>query len=581
MKRKLEETDDGFFEKPTKMLPTVPGNYNCREVDSPPGQIGRPVLASTPQGVTFVGTRTTMPGIPASTLQTNSAAENELRHVIDNFVNVYEQLDKNDDPDVKPNYSYSELAYIAMLRSPNFCLPIGQIYSYIQTRFKFFRNSTRKHWKNAVRHSLAKTMCFSKIPVGRGASNKEKLARSTYLWCILPNSIACFARGDYRASIDRETGTNTLRSAYFRMNSEPFWNAIGDYISNKMAHFRRTLEESITPGHIFESQICSFPWKQENSHDENQQPMLRYQDVKNQPRIPVSKHQRNCGLTSNASTPVYLVTQASEMVLPPSQAQISPPSTHAQISHHTQMYHMQTRSSSPALHVRKDQSPNVSTFDHRNTAPNFRDPWLPGMTSSSPESSFICPDLDRGTPPYTSFECTDSGYVDSSVNDNSGNFLNSCAEQNYNRYLTSPPANVPSRDHHFSDNNGEYDFNQFDLSPFSLSDFSDLNETNAHPGFTSDKIRRRSLMSPPSHPIGQPMFISTPLANQTKSSAFECVRRPLLNQVSPPTQCRYMYQPGPQAQSHEHRSTPTPPIMYVNEDGMFSTPLIPHWASYC
>jgi hypothetical protein len=71
------------------------------------------------------------------------------------------------------------------------------------------------------------------------------------------------------------------------------------------------------------------------------------------------------------------------------------------------------------------------------------------------------------------------------------------------------------------------------------------------------------------------------LANQTKSSAFECVRRPLLNQVSPPTQCRFMYQPGPQTQSHEHRSTPTPPVMYVNEDGMFSTPLIPHWASYC
>lgn len=60
----------------------------------------------------------------------NQSAEAELRHVIDNFVGIYEQLDKNDDIDVKPNYSYTELAYLAMLRSQNFCLPIAEIYRF-------------------------------------------------------------------------------------------------------------------------------------------------------------------------------------------------------------------------------------------------------------------------------------------------------------------------------------------------------------------------------------------------------------------------------------------------------------------
>lgn len=105
------------------------------------------------------------PGLPLKGPGSSNAGEAdiELRRVMDNFVNIYEQLGKCNGPNVKPNYSYTELAYLAMLRSPNFCLPITEIYRYIQSRFTFFKNSTRKHWKNAVRHSLAKTLCFTKI----------------------------------------------------------------------------------------------------------------------------------------------------------------------------------------------------------------------------------------------------------------------------------------------------------------------------------------------------------------------------------------------------------------------------------
>ena len=47
------------------------------------------------------------------------------RRVIDTFVKVYEQ---DPEPGKKPLYSYSELSFLALLRSPSFCLPVTEIY---------------------------------------------------------------------------------------------------------------------------------------------------------------------------------------------------------------------------------------------------------------------------------------------------------------------------------------------------------------------------------------------------------------------------------------------------------------------
>lgn len=140
MKRNNSDPDlETLQVKKCKLLDSVMSN-SANNLAPPPGP--------SPQG----------PGLSAV-----GEADIELRRVVDNFVNIYEQLGKCNGPNVKPNYSYTELAYLAMLRSPNFCLPITEIYRYIQSRFAFFKNSTRKHWKNAVRHSLAKTLCFTKI----------------------------------------------------------------------------------------------------------------------------------------------------------------------------------------------------------------------------------------------------------------------------------------------------------------------------------------------------------------------------------------------------------------------------------
>ncbi|OWF50056.1 forkhead box protein A1-A-like [Mizuhopecten yessoensis] len=193
--------------------------------------------------------------LPASLQQ----VEADLRKVMDDFVQVYERLDTGDDPTKKPNYSYTELVYLAILRSPNFCLPITEIYKYIRSRFTFFRDSHRTHWKNAVRHSLSKTKCFTKIAVGKRHGVPGLPNRSSFLWCILPNSIVSFARGDYRPSVDKESGMNTLRWGYYKVNAGQFWSQVAVYLEKKFESFRTMVSNSSDPRQIVKFQICSLP----------------------------------------------------------------------------------------------------------------------------------------------------------------------------------------------------------------------------------------------------------------------------------------------------------------------------------
>ena len=197
--------------------------------------------------------------------------ESELRKVMDDFVKVYERLDLSDDATCKPNYSYTELVYLAILRSPNFCLPITEIYRYIKSRFSFFRQaSSKSHWKNAVRHSLSKTKCFTKIGVARGSRYSANSNRAMFLWCILPSSIVSFARGDYRPSVDKESGTNTLRWGYYRVNAGQFWNQVAVYLQAKFDCFERSMTNCTNTKEVVNAQKCDIP--DEDTKDPKDQP---------------------------------------------------------------------------------------------------------------------------------------------------------------------------------------------------------------------------------------------------------------------------------------------------------------------
>lgn len=139
MKRKFAAGDGASLGNPAKFILTgIAGDMFQNSYGSP--RIGKPMSASTPvaetgsRRQTHVTSNTAGIGVfrthHSPSPSAMDAAEVELRRVIDNFVNVYEQLDRSDSTSAKPNYSYTELAFLAMLRAPNFCLPITEIYRY-------------------------------------------------------------------------------------------------------------------------------------------------------------------------------------------------------------------------------------------------------------------------------------------------------------------------------------------------------------------------------------------------------------------------------------------------------------------
>ncbi|EHA98527.1 Forkhead box protein N2 [Heterocephalus glaber] len=70
----------------------------------------------------------------------------------------------------KPPYSFSLLIYMAIEHSPNKCLPVKEIYSWILDRFPYFATAPTG-WKNSVRHNLSLNKCFQKVERSHGKVN--------------------------------------------------------------------------------------------------------------------------------------------------------------------------------------------------------------------------------------------------------------------------------------------------------------------------------------------------------------------------------------------------------------------------
>ena len=64
-----------------------------------------------------------------------------------------------------------------------------------------------------------------------------------------------FYTGDYRPNVDRESGTNTLRWGFYRVNAGEFWDEVATALENKMAAFRESIKTVASPSEIFQSQV--------------------------------------------------------------------------------------------------------------------------------------------------------------------------------------------------------------------------------------------------------------------------------------------------------------------------------------
>ncbi|XP_071094364.1 uncharacterized protein [Haliotis cracherodii] len=170
----------------------------------------------------------------------------DLRNVMTKFLAVYEKLGGTTLPDEKPNYSYTEMIFLAILDAPNFCLTAPEIYKHIQKKFLYFRNDTKAHWRNAVRHSLSKTKCFMKINVGKKTSATS--FRPTFLWSIHPQSLTSFVRGDYRThKADKYRSDDMLLRAFHEDNTEAYWDKVVDSLQVKIQNFQICLGMASDP----------------------------------------------------------------------------------------------------------------------------------------------------------------------------------------------------------------------------------------------------------------------------------------------------------------------------------------------
>jgi forkhead box protein N len=83
----------------------------------------------------------------------------------------------------KPQLSFACMIFMAIESSPTKMLPVREIYSWIMSRFPFYK-SAPSGWRNSIRHNLSLNKCFCKV-------EKSKLPRGTFMpkgsyWMVDP-----------------------------------------------------------------------------------------------------------------------------------------------------------------------------------------------------------------------------------------------------------------------------------------------------------------------------------------------------------------------------------------------------------
>ncbi|CAG7721132.1 unnamed protein product [Allacma fusca] len=101
-------------------------------------------------------------------------------------------IDKVDDPNTKPPYSYVALITMAIKESTNERATLSEIYNYITQKFPYFENGNKKGWQNSIRHNLSLNECFVKVPREGGGERKGNY------WTIAPDCGEMFENGNYR-----------------------------------------------------------------------------------------------------------------------------------------------------------------------------------------------------------------------------------------------------------------------------------------------------------------------------------------------------------------------------------------------
>ncbi|KAK0396246.1 hypothetical protein QR680_001636 [Steinernema hermaphroditum] len=115
-----------------------------------------------------------------------------------NRLNLPQIVEEEGNENEKPPYSYVALIAMAIANSPEQRMTLSQIYSYIDSRFPYYRNADpkrRQGWQNSIRHNLSLNDCFiKKARDGMGPANDRK---GNY-WTLSPDCENMFDNGNFR-----------------------------------------------------------------------------------------------------------------------------------------------------------------------------------------------------------------------------------------------------------------------------------------------------------------------------------------------------------------------------------------------
>ena len=147
----------------------------------------------------------------------------------------------------KPRKTYIGLIAEAILSSPEKKLVLSDIYSYILTRYPYFRTKG-SGWRNSIRQNLSLNDCF--IKAGRSWNGRG------HFWTICPMYYEDFMHGDYCRKRARKV---------IKLDFKPTECFLSD---SHHRHFACFSEEAKSRSNVPAQRTATLPRYEERDHDE-------------------------------------------------------------------------------------------------------------------------------------------------------------------------------------------------------------------------------------------------------------------------------------------------------------------------
>ena len=102
------------------------------------------------------------------------------------------QPNSNEKQTTPKRVSYLEMVAKALMSSPDLCLPLVKIYSYIEEHYPQVKTVSTKSWKNSVRHTLSLQPCFYRA---------QGVMTSLHAWKLHSGFLADFRANQFHSGL--------------------------------------------------------------------------------------------------------------------------------------------------------------------------------------------------------------------------------------------------------------------------------------------------------------------------------------------------------------------------------------------